>query len=195
MELSLNECINKLTQEYLIISTIDGEVCDKGQDSILSFLKELQLLKNKEYYRRKNYPKLFLVWQSMKNRCYNDKTESYKNYGARGITVCDEWRNSSTAFIQWAVLNGYKEGLQLDRIDNDGNYEPSNCQWSTPQYNSSHKRNSILLTVSGETKTVSEWSRVLEQEVNLRTIYRWVGRHGVKYAEEKIKFCLDKVRN
>ena len=191
MKISLDECISRLTQEYLIVSTINGEVCDEGQNSILNFLKELQFLNDKEYYRRKNFPKLFLVWQGMKNRCYNTKAESYKNYGARGISVCDEWRNSSTAFIKWAILNGYKEGLEIDRIDNDGNYEPSNCQWSTPQYNSSHRRNTIFLTILGETKTVAEWCRGLDK-VNQRTVYRWVKRNGTKYAEEKLFFLLTK---
>lgn len=195
MGVTLSECIDRLTSKYLLVSIINGEVCELEQNAILKYLKELQLHNDKEYYCRKNYPKLFLVWQGMKNRCYNNKTDSFKNYGARGITVCEEWLSSSTAFIKWAVLNGYSEGLQLDRLDNDGNYEPSNCQWSTPKYNSSHKRNTITLTISGETKTAMEWWRSLNQQIDQRTIYRWVERHGKEYAEEKIKIYLDNMQN
>ena len=192
MGLTLDECIDRLTSEYLIISIANGEVCDTEQNSILNYLKELKSFNDEEHYRRKNFPKLFLVWQAMRNRCYNEKTDSFKNYGGRGILVCDEWRNSSTNFIKWAVLNGYREGLQLDRIDNDGNYEPSNCQWSTPKFNSSHRRNTVTLTISGETKTVIEWWRSLNQQIDLRTIYRWVEKHGKEYAEEKLNFLLTK---
>ena len=73
--------------------------------------------------------KLHGVWISMKQRCYNKNNKKYVNYGERGITICDEWENDFMNFYNWAIESGWKEGLQIDRINNDGNYEPINCQW------------------------------------------------------------------
>lgn len=75
--------------------------------------------------------KLHKVWTGMKSRCFNPKHKDYKNYGGRGITVCDSWKNSYIAFRDWSLKNGYKKELTIDRINNDGNYEPSNCQFIT----------------------------------------------------------------
>ena len=71
----------------------------------------------------------------MKQRCSNPHTKDYKNYGGRGVKVCQEWADSFEAFFRWAMSAGYQEGMTIDRIDNDGNYEPSNCQWLTLEEN------------------------------------------------------------
>lgn len=80
------------------------------------------------------------VLHAMKARCYNQKHKSYKNYGARGITVCDEWVTSPKTFINWAEANGYRPGLQIDRRNNNGNYEPGNCRFITAQQNACNRR-------------------------------------------------------
>lgn len=83
---------------------------------------------------------LYSVWEYMKARCYNKNTIRYNNYGGRGIRICDEWRNIPKAFIEWGLSNGWQKGLQIDRIDNDGNYEPSNCRFVTNRKNNLNKR-------------------------------------------------------
>ena len=92
-----------------------------------------------------NRTRLYWVWHSMKNRCYNPKELAYKSYGGRGILVCDEWRDSFTAFRKWAHSNGYDENAPrgectLDRIDVNGNYCPENCRWVDMKAQAENKR-------------------------------------------------------
>ena len=98
-----------------------------------------------EYYYEPNYSdtKLYRIWDALKSRCCNPNVKEFNDYGGRGITVCDEWRNSSLAFRKWALANGYQEGLQIDRIDNDKGYSPSNCRWVTRKEQNRNKRNNI----------------------------------------------------
>ena len=105
--------------------------------------------------------KLNSILSAMNDRCTNKNNIGYKNYGARGITVCKEWRgeNGLVNFYKWAIENGYQKGLQIDRIDNDGNYEPSNCRWVTPKENLMNKRTTLFYEYKGETKTLQEWAK------------------------------------
>ena len=85
--------------------------------------------------------RLYRIWQGIKRRCGNPAASNYQYYGARGITVCPEWRESYTAFRDWALANGYQEGLSIDRIDVNGNYCPENCRWITMAEQQRNKRN------------------------------------------------------
>lgn len=78
-----------------------------------------------------SYTRLYEIWHGMKSRCYRKKNIAYERYGGRGIKVCDEWKGDFAVFREWAFKNGYNDSLSIDRIDNDGNYEPSNCQFIT----------------------------------------------------------------
>nr|DAV40174.1 MAG TPA: PVL ORF-50-like family [Caudoviricetes sp.] len=98
----------------------------------------------------------------MKRRCYNPEEKFYKDYGGRGIKVCDEWMDKKEGhgnFQKWAVENGWEEGRSIDRIDVNGNYEPSNCRWATPEEQANNRRNNNYVTINGVTKTTSEWAR------------------------------------
>ena len=95
--------------------------------------------------------------------------KDYINYGKRGIVMCDEWKNDFVSFYDWAMDNGYREHLTIDRIDVNGNYEPSNCRWVTKEIQNKNTRRNINITYKGETHNVSEWASILNMNIN--TLY------------------------
>ncbi|MBR6613181.1 MAG: hypothetical protein IKK84_00250 [Clostridia bacterium] len=114
--------------------------------------------------------KLCSIWRSMKGRCLNPKDQAYKNYGGRGVTICEEWSNNFVAFYNWAINNGYSEELSIDRIDNNGNYEPSNCRWATRKVQANNKRDNHYLIYNGKSQTISQWAN--ELNIKPHTILR-----------------------
>lgn len=120
--------------------------------------------------------KLRPVWRGMKGRCYNTKHPKYKHYGGRGIQVCDEWKNSFQAFYEWAITHGYKEGLSLDRRNDDGDYEPVNCRWVTIKVQNGNKRNNRYLEYRGITRSIPEWSAITG--IPTSVIYGRIQYHG-----------------
>ena len=92
---------------------------------------------------------------------YNKNSIQYKDYGGRGITICDEWLNDFQAFYNWSMSNGYKDNLTIDRINVNGNYEPSNCRWATNEEQANNRRDNVKITYKGMTKTISEWAEYL----------------------------------
>lgn len=134
------------------------------------------------------HSRLSSIYRSMKNRCYNPKSVNYKWYGAKGITVCEEWLNKERAsvtgeniskgflaFKEWALTNGYEDGLTLDRIDGNKGYCPENCKWVTMKEQNNHTKHNHFCTYVGETKTIKQWC----EELNLnysKTVQRlWSG--------------------
>lgn len=104
---------------------------------------------------------IYNTWHSMKARCYNPTDHNYPRYGNRGISVCDEWTNSFESFYEWAISNGYHEGLSIDRIDNDGNYCPDNCRWVTTKVQNNNRGVSINISYDGKIQNLSEWCKDL----------------------------------
>lgn len=120
--------------------------------------------------------RIYKTWTNMKQRCNNPNHKAYKNYGGRGIKVCDEWNNSSETFFKWAFENGYDDNLELDRIDNNLGYSPDNCRWITHKEQQLNKRNNRLVKYNGETKPLILWQQKLDfdyHRVNERLLRGW----------------------
>lgn len=108
-----------------------------------------------------SHDRLKEILYGMKKRCYNPNSSSYSNYGGRGIEICDEWLNDTNSFVTWALGNGYNENLTIERIDNNGNYEPSNCKWITRVEQANNKRNNVHVQIDGQEVNLSELAKAL----------------------------------
>lgn len=109
---------------------------------------------SKPEYGLRNHP-LYDVWCSMRQRCNDVNATSYVNYGGRGIKVCADWNNFKL-FCEWAITNGWQSNLQIDRKDNNGNYNPDNCRFVTAKINSNNRRSNILVTLNGQLLTLKQ---------------------------------------
>lgn len=116
------------------------------------------------------YDRLYSCWATMRRRCSDPTSISWKNYGGRGIVVCSEWEQVQH-FIEWALANGYRRGLQIDRIDVNGPYSPENCRWVTRKANLNNTRVNVRVTAFGETRTVAEWASDPRCLVEYDTLY------------------------
>lgn len=106
-----------------------------------------------------NKTRLYRIWAGMKTRCYNkNQSYAYGKYGAKGIVVCDEWKESYEAFRDWAHGNGYQDNLSIDRIDPHGPHSPDNCRWATDKQQQDNRSNNRILTFNGVSKTLAEWA-------------------------------------
>lgn len=129
-----------------------------------------------------NYKRISSIHRGMKTRCYNKNNKSYKNYGARGIKVCDEWSHIKE-FYDWAIHNGYRDDLTIDRIDGNGNYEPNNCRWVTMKEQQNNRVNNHHVVYRGVDKTIGEWASFFN--IPYDKLY------SMLYSN---KFCLDKMK-
>lgn len=117
----------------------------------------------------KSNDRIYVIWSGMKRRCYNPHDLSYKYYGGRNIKVCDQWKDDFVSFYQWAMDNGYRDDLTIDRIDVDGDYTPCNCRWIPRKEQVNNKRDNHYVTIGGVTKRITEWCAV--SPVSTTTIY------------------------
>lgn len=132
-------------------------------------------IKHGDKKRHQKASRLYRIWCGMLWRC-SKNNNSKRSYARNGIHVCDEWLDYST-FKSWAIQSGYAEGLTIDRIDTRGNYEPSNCRWTTVMEQANNKTNNHLLTHNGKTMTLAEWAR--ESGINYSTLRSRVNRQGL----------------
>ena len=124
--------------------------------------------------KRKGNTKLYNVYYGIKRRCLDKKWNLYKDYGGRGIEICDEWKNSYQCFKTWAIENGYKEGLSIERINNNGNYEPSNCKWATPKEQANNRRSNRKIYYEGKLYNVTSLAETLH--INSNTLFTQLNR-------------------
>jgi len=134
--------------------------------------------------------KIYKLWGSIVKRCENQISTNYIYYGGRGIKICEEWRNNPKTFIDWALSNGYKEGLEIDRIDNDGNYQPNNCQFVTHKENcKSKKRRLFKNNKSGFVGLVLTKANTYEAYVQIDGKQKFIGTF------KNIEYALNAQRN
>lgn len=105
--------------------------------------------------------RIYNIYAGMKKRCFSITQKDFKNYGGRGITVCDEWKNDFLTFYNWAIKNGYNDTLTLDRINYNRNYCPENCRWATPKEQANNKRSNLILNYNNESHNVTQWAEKL----------------------------------
>ena len=169
---------NKLTALNRKGTSNDGQamwecVCDCGETSVVDS-KSLRKggTKTCGCSRREPRPnrlthgecatRLYSIWSNMKNRCHGTgNADNFKYYGGRGISVCDEWRNSYEAFRDWATTSRYSDELTIDRIDNDGDYCPDNCRWVPLREQFLNRRSAHNITFDGRTLSVQQWAKLI----------------------------------
>lgn len=135
---------------------------------------------------------LYATWRSLKDRCNNPNHPQYKDYGGRGIKVCDEWNGNYEAYREWSLLNGYADTKRgdctIDRIDVNGNYEPSNCRWVDMKAQCRNRRNNVVIECDGESHCLSEWAEMLGEPYQ-----KLVSRHRRGWKPHEILYGRERV--
>ena len=165
------ECGNKII--------VDGRSLTSGNTRSCGCLHKEQLAERNTKHGER-YTKLYKTWISMKQRCTIHKSK-YKQWEGRGVRVCEEWSDSFIAFKEWAIANGYNDTLTIDRIDVNGNYEPSNCRWITKAEQQFNKTNTRYFEYNGQKKCLAEWAEIFG--INKPTLYNRV--YNLHWSIEK----------
>lgn len=162
--------------------------CNREFDAKLSDIKRPR----KCYHFDRHFwikPRLRTILRGMKRRCYNPSDRAYCSYGQKGIRVCDEWLDNPGAFEEWALINGYQDDLTIDRIDENKDYEPSNCRWISRSDNAKYKSTTTLLDVDGVIHTGRDWAEILSLGTNVINIY--LRKYPMDTVKEFIRRRLD----
>lgn len=132
----------------------------KGRTQSCGCLQREQMVAKKTTHGLR-FTRLYRIWSHIKDRCLRETCRNYKDYGGRGITICDKWLHDFQAFYDWAMSHGYRDDLTIDRINVDGNYCPENCRWVTMLTQAGNKQNTKYIEFNGETHTLKEWSAIV----------------------------------
>lgn len=184
-----NNLVGKRFGRLLVVEKVKGKIlksgyeqqtykciCDCGNETILPYSSLTtgntsscgclfnELTSKRMTTHGMSKTKLYDVWLKMRHRCFNEKDQDYEYYGERGIKVCDEWNEKFESFYEWSNSNGYKEGLTIDRINVNGDYEPSNCRWVNREVQMNNTRANKILTIQGISHTMAEWSKMFGKD-------------------------------
>lgn len=162
------ECGNEIILPIAYLTSGDTKSCGCLRKEICSIRE-----KNKSFIKNK---RLYRIWQDMKRRCYNKKRPAYRYYGAKGVKICNEWKISFKNFQEWAITNGYKDNLTIDRINNNGNYEPNNCRWVTRKEQNNNMSTNHIVEYKGKKYTLAKLAETYNLNYNLiksRIRYNW----------------------
>lgn len=202
----INKTYSKLTVlKYVGLNTKNRPLylckCDCGTEKIIlaaslksgntkscgCVAKTKTILRNKKLatHNLSQNNRLYRIWKGFRSRCRDINNKYYKNYGGRGILVCKEWNEKFITFYNWSMNNGYKNDLSLDRIDNNGNYSPENCRWTTMIIQRNNTRINRYLIFNNKTYTLAEWSRVLK--IHPATLKDRINRNNGVLNEQCIK--------
>lgn len=163
-----------------------GSQLRNGKVKSCGCLKREQFIKMVTKHGFRDDENIYRHWLNMRNRCNNTRYSKYHLYGGRGIKVCKEW-DDYDEFRKWSLKNGYKEGLTLDRINTNGDYEPTNCRWVNWKTQQNNKRNNHYITYNNETHTMMEWSEI--RNINYSTLrnrintYKWSIGRALEYEQ------------
>ena len=159
-----------------------GNICETNTNHLITGHSKSCGCGNARYWKTAkgmSRSNLYKVWIGMKERCMNPNSLSYKYYGGRGIIVCDEWINDSSSFLDWALKNGYKQGLTLDRIDVNKGYEPENCRWVKMKEQCRNTRRNVYIEYNNETLCLKDMCD--KYKINYRSVLHYKKTYDTDY--------------
>ena len=177
--------IKKVRADRLTSGTVKSCGCRKKRTDRENVQNVPAMRKQKERGFRCGNLRIYQTWQGMKRRCYNRQDPKYNIYGGRGIAMCDEWKKDFINFYNWAMENGYSDDLTIDRIDVNGDYEPSNCRWATAKEQANNRRTNINITIGNTTKNLKEWCEIFNVDY---------GKASARYHREE-NITIDRLFN
>jgi hypothetical protein len=139
-----------------------------------------EMMRTRERKHDLTHHPLYRLWAGMKTRCLNPKDKAYKDYGGRGITICDEWKDNFLAFYNWAMANGWEKGLINDRRDNDLGYSPTNCRFVTPPVSMRNTRMTHFIEFNGVRKCKMDWA--IELGLSHTSLSKRIKKWGIERA-------------